>query len=277
MRFPLCLLLSVVVLASSCSTSKRTRYFQDTPQLAGDSALTLPSALATASIIQPDDILAINITSISSIASERDDLVALFRQGGTAFSVAATQGSGGQGGGASAGYLVDASGNIDYPVIGKLTVGGLTIPQAKVLLSQKLKDYVKSPIVEVRIVNYKVTVLGEVGRPGIVLAPNHRINILEALAAAGDIPVSGRRDNVQVIREGQDGRREFARLDLSSREAFTSPYFFLKQNDMIVVEASNVRRAESSNFLRIYLPIIGTLISTFALVYTVLVTTRDNQ
>lgn len=271
MRFLLCLLLSLSVLASSCSTSRQTRYLQDTsPQTAGDSPV---SVSATVSVIQPDDILAINVTSISSIASERDDLVALFRQGGTPFSVAATQGAG-QNSGSAGGFLVDAGGNIDYPVIGKLAVGGLTIPQAKTLLSQRLKDYVKSPIVEVRIVNYKVTVLGEVNRPGVVLAPNHRINILEALAAAGDIPISGRRDNVQVVREGPNGQREFARLDLSSRDVFRSPYFFLKQNDMVIVEASRVRRSENSDFVRIYLPIITAAISSFAIIYSV---TRINR
>jgi len=105
-------------------------------------------------------------------------------------------------------------------------------------------------------------VFGDVKYPGVVIAPNHRLNVIEALSAAGDIVIDGRRDNVMVIREN-NGRREFARLNLNSRNAFTNPYFVLKQNDIVYVEASRVQRqANHNDVLRVYLPAIATFVTT---------------
>ena len=130
-------------------------------------------------------------------------------------------------------------------------------------------NYVKDPVVEIRILNYKVTVMGEVKYPGVVIAPNHRMNVLEALAAADDITLAGRKDNVMVIRENH-GRREFARINLNSRNAFANPYFYLKQNDIVYVEAARVARQQAQNdVVEFYLPalaeIFTSIIGVFAL------------
>lgn len=263
MRFPLRFIVPFLLLAGACGTSRQARYFQDAQSAVGDSVMT--AQVGYESVIRTDDILAINVTSVSSIAVDRDPVL-IFRSGGTAYNIAATQGTQGSVAAANGGFLVDAAGNIEYPLVGKVHVAGLTIEATKNLLAAKLKDYVKSPIVEVRIINYQVTVLGEVARPGIVLAPNHRISLIDALAAAGDIPITGRRDNVMVVRE-TGGRREFAYIDLTSRNAISSPYYYLKQNDMVIVDQSRVRRSESSDLVRIYLPIVTTLVSVIAIAY----------
>ncbi|RYZ53434.1 MAG: polysaccharide export protein, partial [Sphingobacteriales bacterium] len=182
-------------------------------------------------------------------------------------SAGAGGGGGGGGGENLKGFLVDPDGYIDYPVIGKLKVSGLTLREIKTLLANRLaSDYVKDPVVEVRILNYKVTVLGEVRHPGVVIAPNHRMNVLEAVAAAGDINLTGRRDNVMIIRE-VNGQREFANVNLNSRNAFTNPYFILKQNDIVYVQASKAVRENSSNtFTKFWLPVIAAAASAVSAV-----------
>ncbi|MGN6566703.1 MAG: polysaccharide biosynthesis/export family protein [Flavipsychrobacter sp.] len=218
-------------------------------------------------IVQPDDILAISVTTISSI-TEKTPLT-LFSEGGTSYGITATTGAAGPAIGASGGgnaFLVDADGYMDYPVLGKVKAAGLTVRQVKDLLAQKLKDYVKDPVVEARIINYKVTVLGEVAHPGFVVAPNQKISILDALAASGDITITGRKDNVLIIRE-TEGTREFAHLNLNSINVFSSPYYYLKQNDIVYVQPSRVRRQQSNDFVQFYMPVFTTLLSTALAVY----------
>ena len=253
-----------VLFTTSCSGPKRSIYFKDaTPN--NPTVVTQKIDLVKEAIIQPDDILAINVTSPSSIVEDKGNTtVAIFNGGGTPYTSNATLG------GANTtnpnGYLVDPSGYIDFPFLGKVKVGAMTIRQAKDALANRLRNIVKEPVVEMRIVNYKVTILGEVGHPGTIMAPNHKISIIDAIAAAGDIPITGRKDNIMVVRE-TEGVREFAQLNLNSREVFTSPYFYLKQNDIVYVEPARIRRQEGNDFFRFYLPTITTLMSTLLAVY----------
>lgn len=253
----------ISVLIASCAGPKRSVYFKDnTPQ--DPRVIVQKMDKVHEAIVQPDDILSVHISTISSILDNSPGNI--FNDGGVPYNVAVSAGGGGSTGGGAKGYLVDPQGYIDYPVIGKIKVAGLTIRQIKDLLTVKLKDYVKEPVAEVGIINYKVTVLGEIGRPGTVVAPNHKISIIDALAASGDIPISGRKDNILVIRE-TEGTREFARLNLNSRDLFKSPYYYLKQNDIIYIEPNSIRKQEGSDFFRIYLPAITSLISTVLAVY----------
>ena len=254
----------------SCAAPQRTVYFR-TNDAVDSSVQVVAGSKEFESVIQSDDILAINITSISSVYDK--DPVMIFKEGGTPYNVTAGAGSGGSSSAQNAGYLVDKQGFIDFPVLGKINVQGQTIRDAKSTIASKLKAYIKEPVVEVRIINYKVVVLGEVGHPGTIIAPNHKINIIEAIAAAGDIPITGKKDNVLIVRENGPNR-EFARLNLNSRDIFQSPYYYLKQNDIIYVEASKVRRQESSTFLRIYLPVISTIVSTALAVYAVILASK---
>ncbi|RYE26295.1 MAG: polysaccharide export protein [Sphingobacteriales bacterium] len=256
---------------AACSVPEQTVYFKDNRKTDTTVLLTQIQPYKQ-SLIQSDDILAINISSISDFTEKTP--VRIFNDGGIEYTLTPNiGGSGGGGGGGGAnqkGYLVDSAGFIDYPVIGKLHVAGLTLRQIKTEIAQRLKsEYIKDPVVEVRILNYKVTVIGEVRYPGVVIAPNHRMNVMEALAAAGDITLTGRRDNVMVIREG-DGKREFARIDLSSRNAFTNPYFVLKQNDIVYVEANAATRQSNNNkFIKFYLPVISSLLALLGATYAI--------
>lgn len=265
----------MLLLIASCSSPKKVIYFKEGVKNE-DTVVSVQDVLPVPEIrIQPDDILSINVTSISSISDQNPDPVAIFNEGGTRYSLTPMAGGtgGAVGGVQTNGFIVDELGQIDFPVVGKIKLGGLTMREAKELLTARLKDYVKDPVVEARIINYRVTILGEVGRPGPVIAPNHKLNIVEAIAAAGEIPVTGRKDNVLVIRQKGD-QREFARLNLNSKDVFKDPYFNLMQNDIVYVEPSRIRRQESNEFLRFYLPAIASLMTTALSVYGIVQLTK---
>ena len=144
-------------------------------------------------------------------------------------------------------YLVDNQGNINFPMLGEIHVGGLTKLEIENLIIEKLKVYLKEvPIVTVRIVNYRISVLGEVNDPGSFIISNEKVNLLEALAMAGDLTIYGMRDNVKLIRTGQDNRQEIITLDLNKAETVMSPYYQLQQNDIIYV-IPNKAKAKNSD------------------------------
>jgi len=253
----------VFLFAASCAGPKKSIYFKDNTPV-DPTVITQKIDKVKEAIIQSDDILAISVTSPSSIVEDKGNTtVAIFNSGGTPYAESSTLSGGVSSGN---GFLVDASGYIDYPFLGKVKLGDLTIRQAKDVLANKLRSIIKEPVVEIRIINYKITILGEVGHPGTITAPNHKINIIDAIAAAGDIPITGRKDNVLVVRENE-GVREFAHLDLNSIQVFTSPYFYLKQNDIVYVEPARIRRQEGNEFFKFYLPTISTLMSTLLAIY----------
>lgn len=133
------------------------------------------------------------------------------------------------------GYLVDQQGNIHFQTLGTIHAEGLTKLQLMSLLSDKLSQYLKNPYVNIRFLNFKFTVIGEVNKPGSYVVPDEKITVLEMLGLAGDLTIYGRRDNILVIRE-KDGKREFGRIDLRRSDVFQSPFFYLQQNDVVLVE-----------------------------------------
>lgn len=141
-------------------------------------------------------------------------------------------------------YLVDAKGDIDYPMLGKIHVAGMTKDQlAAEILSGVYPRYVKErPSVDVRLMNFRVTMLGAVRSPGMIQAKNERLNILEAVALAGDLDIQAQRDNVLLYRINPDGKREIHRLDLTDKNLLLSPYYNLQQNDIIYVEPNSSRK-----------------------------------
>jgi polysaccharide export outer membrane protein len=154
-------------------------------------------------------------------------------------------------------YQVDFNGDINFPVLGKIRVIGLTKSALIDLIVKKLSGYLRDPLVVVRFMNYKISVIGEVLRPGEYKVDNERITILDALSLAGDISNYGRRDNVLVIR--QNGKKmEFGRVNLSSPSAFKSPYYFLQQNDVVCVEPNRFKWNGAQNYA-LYLSSISTL------------------
>jgi len=170
-------------------------------------------------------------------------------------------------------YLINQNGEIEFPIVGGVKLAGLTRLEATGILKEKIEAYVKDPIVSVKIVNFKITVLGEVARPGTFKIDHERATILEALGLAGDMTIYGERQNVLVIRE-KDGKKTYTRIDLTTDEVFKSPVYYLSQNDVIYIEPNADRMNQSkSNLTQIALPIIAILLSAGTLAILII---REN-
>jgi polysaccharide export outer membrane protein len=212
------ILVFTIALAYSCVSYKELVNFNEGPAFP-------PTPEAIAGIpeirIQPDDILAIQV-SLQFELSQTDRTPFPGQAGSNIAS-------------ANDGYLVDKNGYIDFPIIGKVKLGGLTTADAKKQIALSLQQYYKDPIVNIRFVNFKFTVFGEVAAPGTYTIPEEQITILEAIGTARDLTTYANRTNILIIRE-QDGNREFGYINLRSRELFKSPYFYLRPNDVIYVE-----------------------------------------
>ena len=171
-------------------------------------------------------------------------------------------------------YVVDEAGEIEMPVLGKVHVAGLKRSEVEQLIREKLEQQVQNPLVQVNLVSANVTVLGEVASPRQVQMQSGRLTILEALAAAGDLTPYARRDNVLVTRE-VEGKLQIGRLDLRSSDIYTSPYYFLQQNDVVYVSPNRVKAVSSTN-AGLWVSIAGTLASTAAVIVTVVNATKKN-
>jgi len=172
-------------------------------------------------------------------------------------------------------YRVDEEGNIEMPVLGKLHVEGLIRQEVEEMIKGLLESQVVKPMVQVNLTSPKVSVLGEVTRPGVVSISNGRLTLLEALAAVGDMTPYGRRDNVLVSRE-VDGKMEFARIDLTKDNIYASPYYYLQQNDVVYVSPNKVRTINSSN-VGLWLSTVSTLASAATVIVTVLRYSNDKK
>lgn len=263
--------LFLLLFLGACSGARKTVYFREN---------TAPSAATTTidlqqqseAVIQPGDILAINVASTSLY--EKGLTSQVFLDGGLAYSASGSAiGAASSTASGKNTYLVDSNGTIDYPRLGRLKVSGLSTSEAKNLLAEKLKDYLFQPTLEVRILNYRITMLGELGTQGPIYASNHKMTIIDAISAAGGIPITGRKDNVLVIRESGN-KREFGRIDLNSRNVFNSPFYYLKQNDIVYVEPSRIRKQEANEFYRFYLPIFTSVLTTVISVYTLVLVSQ---
>lgn len=137
-------------------------------------------------------------------------------------------------------YLVDAAGNIDFPVLGKIKVSGLKRSQLHQLLEERIAKYIKNPIITIRIINFKVSVQGEVNSPGTYPINSDRVTLIEALSMARDLTIYGKRDNILIIRE-IDGVKTFNRVDITKADFINSPFYYLAQNDVVYVEPNKTK------------------------------------
>jgi polysaccharide export outer membrane protein len=169
---------------------------------------------------------------------------------------------------AGPGYQVDEHGDIVFQGIGLIHVEGLTKAELKDTLDARLKPFLQHPYYNISFLNYKFTMLGEVGHPGVISIPGERINLLEGIALAGDLTFYGRRDNVLVIRE-TNNKREFARLDLTKPDIMKSPYFYLQQNDIVIVEPNKKRAAASDVVTTRNISLALSFVTTFAVLYSI--------
>jgi len=236
----------------SCSAPKNVTYFQD---LTDTSKIYIQAIKETYEVqIQPDDILEIIINNINAEAAAPFNLgninpagspTTQVMQGATGLRLNTASNNTPMG----EGYLVDKNGTIDFPVLGNMKVQGLTIPQLKDSLKTKLDKYLQAPIINIRLLNYKVTVLGEVLHPSTYSIPSERLTVVDAIGMAGDLTIYGKRENVLLIRE-EGGQRKFIRMNLNASTIFESPYYYLKQNDIIYVEP-NKSKIVASNATRV--------------------------
>ncbi len=248
------LIISPFFLTTSCVSKKKINYFQaiektDSTQVKHDNHNYTP-------VFKSDDFLSI---SVSSMDVESIKPFLLESGIGNTSSQMPNYTSGIA---AKAGYLVDANGDIDFPIIGKIHVAGLNRMEATDLIKTQLAVYVANPVVSIQIQNFKITVLGDVQRPGSFNIPNERITIVEAIGIAGDLNITGVRQNVLVIRDIDGVKKEF-RVDLSSNEIFQSPVYYLSQNDVVYVEPNRAKRNSS-----LYSQTVGMFISITSLVIT---------
>lgn len=233
---------------SSCSSPKEVAYFQN--------AKSFETVVDTDTFVprfKVDDNISIFVSTLDPEASLPFNLI---RPIGTA-------------GGEVVNYFVDIDGYIDFPVLGKIKLLGLTIDEAKELIKGRLEEgYLKDPVVNIQILNFKVSVLGEVNSPGTFVINGERISVLQALAQAGDLTIKGRRDNILVVRDF-NGSKTYTRIDITNKEVFNSPVYYLTQNDIIYVEPNHSAATRYFGDSR-----IGTIlsISTFALGIIILVT-----
>jgi polysaccharide export outer membrane protein len=169
-------------------------------------------------------------------------------------------------------YIVDEEGNIEFPVLGKLHVAGLRRNEVEIYVKKQLESQVLNPQVHVNLVNAKISVMGEVAKPGQIPLVSGRMTILEALAAAGDLTPYGRRDNVLLTRE-VDGKIQIARLNLRSQDIYTSPYYYVQQNDVIYVSPNKVRAVASTN-ASLWFSMVSTIASAATVIVTVINVSR---
>lgn len=162
-------------------------------------------------------------------------------------------------------YLIDYSGNIDFPVIGKIKLAGLSKADANKLMVTKLSEYIKKPTVNLDILNFKISVIGEVTKPNSYKIGSDRITLLEAISLAGDLTVYGKRDNVLIIRE-VGGKRSYNRIDLTSADFINSPFYYLTQNDVVYVEPNKTKINSS-----LFGPSVSIIFSFVALFTTIIV------
>lgn len=254
---------------SSCVSSKKIVYFQadrnekiyedKETKIRSFDPIVVPQPEAT--IIASDDILAVTVSSLS----EESNIVFNFPNINP-LTMSAFPGytNGASGRGQPLGYLVDSLGYIAMPLLGNVFVKGLTLKEASDLLKRQLLKYLKEPAVSVRYLNHKITVIGEVARPQVINLLDDHTSLPDALGMTGDLTVFGMRDKIMIIRtEGLE--KKIVYVDITKRDFFTSPYYYLRNNDVIYIEPRSGKVTFTDRTVQL-IPIIATSITTLALV-----------
>lgn len=228
---------TAISLFASCGTRtyKNINYLQDAQK---DTSMVMSSEGGI--LVQPKDMISIVVSCRNPELAAMFNLVNVSYQAGGETSISGSYNR-------LLGYSVDANGDIEFPVVGKINVAGLTRWQVAEKVKNELesRNLLKEPVVTVEFLNFKISVLGEVNHPGTYTVSGDKITILEALSLAGDLTIFGRRDKISVVRE-QNGKRNIYMIDIRSTDLFTSPAYYLQQNDVIMVEPNKVRAGQST-------------------------------
>lgn len=241
MKKYLLIVLIFPMLFSSCMSKKKIVYLQGAQNFNSTSSNYEP-------IIQNDDRISIRVTTLEPEASIPFNIETI------ATSVTNN---------ISNGYLVDGKGTIDFPVLGTISIAGFTIDQVKTMLKEKLAVYIKDPVINIRLLNFKVTLLGDVTNPGIKAFSTNRVTLLEAIGAASDLTIFGKRNNILLVRDFQ-GIKTFNRIDITQADFVNSPFYYLDQNDVIYVEARKAKIDANA------LPNLSIIVSVVSFITTML-------
>ncbi len=252
------ILASLLALMCACAPSTQIAYVNNAPR---DTAMSVSGEFSKG--IQANDLLNIYVES------ETPEATLQFNQ--ETNKIAYANGSViNPGASAVTGYLVNQDGEITFPVLGKLKVEGMTHAELASMLERRLvsEGHILDATVTVKLMNFKVCVLGDVVRPGMIQATGERMTIFEALSMVGDLTIYAQRTNVTVIRE-ENGKRTIGELDLTSKEVFESPYYYLHQNDVVYVEPNKKRKrdAERDNITLTYITSAVSIVSTLSMVF----------
>lgn len=248
------LLIIIIIAMSSCTSSKKIIYFQDEP-VSDMSSIEFSSDI----IYKPNDLITINVSALDpetvkpfNLPVITNSISSLRYQGDIKMQT----------------YIVDLDGNIEFPVLGTIKIGGLTRVQASQMLKERISEYVTDPIINIRLTNFTVTIIGEVNKPGTYTIEDEKISLLEAIGLAGDLTIHGKRENVFLIRE-ENGVKRFSKFDLTSINVINSPSFYLEQNDVIYIEP-NPAKIRSASYNQNYIVIISA-VGTLATIAAILV------
>ncbi|MEP7256827.1 MAG: polysaccharide biosynthesis/export family protein [Flavitalea sp.] len=254
-KFLFALLLGISFIFSSCGNTQKVTYFNNI-----EDGVIPSSVMNLEPVVQKSDILSITVSSLNPEASIIFNTPNLSGQGNNVVGAGNIA--------PSSGYLVNNDGYIQFPVLGNILAAGLSKQKLKDDITKMLidKKLLIDPIVNVRYLNFRVTVLGEVARPTVVTVPNEKISILEAIGLAGDLTIYAKRENVLLIRE-EKGSKLIKRLNLNTSEIFTSPYYYLKSNDVLYIEPNSTKISATSNTRQI-LPIVLSGLSFVAIILT---------
>ena len=262
------LILFTILLFTSCASTKHIAYFQNISDGVKDTieTITIPSPEP---VIEPSDIVLI------TVSGDNPSAALPFNQGATSYNAPTFIGATstaesvyGKAADTRLGYLVDDSGRINFPVLGSITLKDMTLIQAQDTIQKLLLPYLKGPMVNIRFLNYKITVLGEVAHPGTYMVPNQKINLLQALGLAGDMTIFGKRANILVIRE-KNGKREYGRIDMNdSRSLFGSQFYYLQQNDVVYVQPRKSKLWNTDQTTLRNISIMATILSAVSILVT---------
>lgn len=210
----------------SCASRKEVAYYQNIDQLQN-----LENSTSYETKLQPDDLLMIVVMAENPEVAAPFNLPSVIMQSNVEFEAQQPRMNS---------YLIDSNGFIQFPVIGAIKLGGMTRTEAVGKMNQELSKYITKPSVNLRILNFKITVQGEVTQPGVHNIASERITLTEALSLSGDLTVYGKRDNILIIRE-KDGKKQAARVDITKADFLNSPYYYLSQNDVVYVEPNKTK------------------------------------
>jgi polysaccharide biosynthesis/export protein len=239
----------VATLFSSCSSQKALGYVEDFTDTSGKAKVKYPEPL-----IQKSDVLSIIVYSDALDQGVTDAMYNLA--------------NGGTGSSSTQGFLVDLDGYIQYPRIGKIKAEGLTKAQLSEEIRKKVTGPLQNPTVLVRLLNFKITMLGEVARSGPISIPSEKVTILEAIGLAGDVTIYGKKDEIVILRP-TDSTVEHGTIDLSSKKLFESPYYFLRQNDVVLVNPNKNKARLTDQVFNQRLGIAFSMINMIALLYNI--------